>query len=728
MRNYLAALLAVMCCTLQLAAQDAEEPEFKGTAVPEKWQQESAVILAQKLDYAYLRRAMGNNMTIREYVRKRIKLQDKNALEKFSEFYYVTYGKKTEVVFTIIKAGGKVVNVDMASAIEVDKDVDKVFRPIYLSGKSSYYKIAIPDLEIGDIIDYHFASDEDLSLAKGSGEFTPYIFALSEDYPVIYQKYQFELDKGMQIKFRSFNGAPKIQEGDEGYEKAADKRSLVTYAIVDRNRGKTSEERWSYTFRNSPTVKLKIAYNSGGLSNTLFGKKGEATSVGVTMEQLKVMYGSVRYYSSPVVEAVYKDIYDYLKNNDKDELSPDLLVREIYYAFRKVFLEGYYRGDIKGQGQGAYSKVRSKIDARSKKSSEKDDQITVNKILWAAVLNRVCTKLKLDVEILIVMPRYLGTWDEMLFEEELDIAMRMRGNKYYTLFPFDNFDVFAHPSVVYNDANAFAIPIGRDGTGYYKADIPASTCVENSSRQESVITIPETMDLLKIERTSSYSGLEKNDVIELAHYDRAYLNKDFARYIVNPKKVSETGTNYVDPDKDERKKTQLEYLRKSVEREDVEVASYDKFQLVSDGRFDETPMLTYKEVFSIKKLLNKAGRNYLLDIGKLIGAQVKLEEKELTKRENDIWIAYARTISNSFTINLPAGYIVEGLQDLNMNIDNASGSFISTAKQQGNQLLVTTTKVYKKNFDKKERWPDYVAFLEAAYKFTQVKVVLKKQG
>jgi hypothetical protein len=40
---------------------------------------------------------------------------------------------------------------------------------------------------------------------------------------------------------------------------------------------------------------------------------------------------------------------------------------------------------------------------------------------------------------------------------------------------------------------------------------------------------------------------------------------------------------------------------------------------------------------------------------------------------------------------------------------------------------VTSQKIYKKNFDKKESWPNYVAFLEAGYKFSQAKVVLKKK-
>jgi hypothetical protein len=126
-------------------------------------------------------------------------------------------------------------------------------------------------------------------------------------------------------------------------------------------------------------------------------------------------------------------------------------------------------------------------------------------------------------------------------------------------------------------------------------------------------------------------------------------------------------------------------------------------------------------------MVNKAGRNYLLDLGKLIGSQIKLDENEMKTRQNDIWLAYARTISNNITLDIPKGYIVEGFQDLNMSIDNESGSFISTAKVDGDKLVVSTKKIYKKNFDKKEQWPNYVAFLEAGFKFSQSKVVLKKQ-
>src|SRR5882724_3984383 len=195
-RFFLTALATLLFFTGICQEGTVEEPEFKITKVPDNWAQESAVIIAQKIDYAYVRKTMTSGMTIKEYVRKRIKLQDKNALEKFSEFYYATYGKKTDVGYSIIKTSGKVVPVDLSKGIEVDKDVDNVYRPIYLTRNTTFYKIAIPDLEIGDIVDYYYSSSEEVPLEKGQGEFTPYIFSLAYSYPVFYQKFQFDLDKG----------------------------------------------------------------------------------------------------------------------------------------------------------------------------------------------------------------------------------------------------------------------------------------------------------------------------------------------------------------------------------------------------------------------------------------------------------------------------------------------------------------------------------------------------
>ena len=724
-RSVLLAALLSTSCFLGVFGQGSEEPEFKIAIVPDKWKNESAVILAQKIDYAYVRKSMANAMTIKEYVRKRIKLQDKNALENFSEFYYVLYGKKTDVAYSVIKSNGKIVNIDLSNAIEVNKDVPGVFKPIYFTTSTSFYKLAIPDLEIGDIIDYHYESTEDIALQKGYGEFTPYIFTLTYNYPVLYQKFQFELDKGTNAMFKSYNGAPKLREGDDGFDtKASDKKSLVSYSIIDKNREKISDERWNYPYRNSPTVKLKITYNGGGLSNTLFGKKGEASADAVDLERLRAMFASIQYYQNPISDAMAKDVIEYLKNTGKENLPPKQMVREVYYALRKSFLEVYYKGSSDNASLYGSKKRYAGKDVK-KDNTQKEDEVRMNKLLWAAALIKICNIESINIESVAVMPRYLGRWNDMLFEEELELALRLKGDKYYLLLPFNNFDSFAQGYESYDGCEAYSFGL-LGGEGYYKSNIPASSSTDNRSENNISLTVSDGMDLLNVERTSTYAGIEKNDIIGLAHMDRDYLNKDFQKYIVNPKKNKGDNT-YSDAEKDDRIKKQKEYFQERIEKDGFEVNKYDGFKLMQDGRFDDSPTLAFKENYSLKKMVNKAGRNYLLDLGKMIGSQIKLDENEMKNRQNDIWLAYARTISNNISLDIPKGYLVEGYQDLNMSIDNESGSFISTAKIDGDKLLITTKKVYKKNFDKKDLWPNYVAFLEAGYKFSQTKVVLKKQ-
>src|SRR4030095_10103292 len=92
-----------LCFVLTAMGQAPElgvtiEPEFKVMDVPENWKTESAVIIGQRTEYLFTRAAYGKKsaatvVKINEYIHKRIKLQDKNALEKFSTFYYVTMGR-----------------------------------------------------------------------------------------------------------------------------------------------------------------------------------------------------------------------------------------------------------------------------------------------------------------------------------------------------------------------------------------------------------------------------------------------------------------------------------------------------------------------------------------------------------------------------------------------------------------------------------------------------------
>jgi hypothetical protein len=720
------------------------EKEFEATAVPEKWKNESAVIIGQKTEYLFARVFSGKTSTvvrIHEYVHKRIKLQDKNSLEKFSTFYYVTMGKDGNAEYKIIKANGKENTVNMGSALEEEQDIPAIYKPILFKMNFKKMKIAIPDLEVGDIIDYTIKSSFDWDMRQSGIEFTPFIFSLANSYPTMFQQYRFTMADGMKVKYKGFNGAPAIKY-DPKASVFGDKNSYLSYYFLDKDREKMNEERWSYQYRNTPTVKFRVVLladndeSSKGLGQATIDRSS------LTMDQVYQRYVGAGAYMTTTVTSLVGYTTEYMAKKKADGVlkTDDDIIRETYYCLRKVFLEMYYKGPVHSDlekymtGKKLYKKVLAaeKKDVTSQKE-EKEDEIRISGVTFATALRMAFAAMGVQSELFVYMPRTLGTWRDAVFMEELDYVLRVKGKKkFYYLEAFNNFDAFATPYPYLENAEGYAIGY-QEKDQYVRASIPASASNDNIEKQEYFLSLSDAMDVMRVERTSSYLGATKTGRIEQANLDRSYLNFDFDKYYNEPKKTKkgdnafvETSTKYNDPDKDERLKERRELFEKDVKAE-FDIDKYDEFELVKDGRFGDTAWLQYKERFTLKKLISKAGRNYIVEIGKMIGDQIKLDSNEIKTRQTDIWIPYARTIANIITLNIPAGYTVDGLQDLNINVDNESGSFISTAKLEGEKLLITTKKLYKKNFDKKELWSNYIAFLEPAYKFSQAKIVLKKK-
>lgn len=722
----------------------AIEKEFEVTAVPDKWKNESAVIIGQKTEYLFTRVFSGKTSTvvrIHEYVHKRIKLQDKNSLEKFSTFYYVTMGKDGKAEYKIIKTTGKENMVNMAAAIEEEQDVPAIYKPILFKMNFKKMKIAIPDLEVGDIIDYTIKSSFDWDMRQEGIEFTPFIFSLANSYPTMFQQYRFTMADGMKVRYKGFNGAPNIKY-DPKASVFGDKNSYLSYYFLDKDREKMNEERWSFQFRNTPTVKFRVVLLADNDESSKSLGQATIDRSSLTMDQVYKRYVGVGAYMTTTVSSLvgYTTEYMVKKKTDGVLKTDDDIIRETYYCLRKVFLEMYYKGPVHSElekyitGKKLYKKVLAaeKKDVTSQKE-EKEDEIRINAVTFATALRVALATLGIQSELFVYMPRTLGTWRDAVFMEELDYVLRVKGKKkFYYLEAFNNFDAFATPYSYLENAEGYAIGY-QEKEQYFRAAIPASTVNDNVEKQDYVLSLSDAMDLIRVERTSSFLGTTKSGHIEQANMDRSYLNFDFDKYYNEPKKSKksdnafiETSAKYEDPDKDERLKERKELFEKDLKKE-FDIDKYEDFKLIKDGRFGDTAWLQYKERFTLKKLISKAGRNYILEIGKMIGDQVKLDSNEIKARQSDIWIPHAWTIENAITLNIPAGYTVDGLQDLNVTVDNESGSFISTAKLDGEKLLITTKKLYKKNFDKKEAWPNYIAFLEPAYKFSQAKIVLKKK-
>ncbi|RSK35259.1 DUF3857 domain-containing protein [Hymenobacter metallilatus] len=145
----------------------------------------------------------------------------------------------------------------------------------------------------------------------------------------------------------------------------------------------------------------------------------------------------------------------------------------------------------------------------------------------------------------------------------------------------------------------------------------------------------------------------------------------------------------------------------------------------------EKPFIVDATVESVA-LLDRAGPKYLFKVGTLLGPQSELYQSE--QRQFDVENEFNRSYSRTITFEVPAGYQVRNLQDLNMNVTagpTANGPeylFNSSYQQQGQKVTVTIREYYRQI-----RWPksDFEAFrsvVNAAANFNKVVLVMEKKS
>lgn len=89
-------------------------------------------------------------------------------------------------------------------------------------------------------------------------------------------------------------------------------------------------------------------------------------------------------------------------------------------------------------------------------------------------------------------------------------------------------------------------------------------------------------------------------------------------------------------------------------------------------------------------------------------------------------MGFARTFNSEIVMLIPEGFSVEGIDNLNMDVSNTYGGFVSTARVEENKLMIKTSKYYTQNHCSATDWPHMVSFLNAAVMFSKSKILLKK--
>jgi hypothetical protein len=148
-----------------------------------------------------------------------------------------------------------------------------------------------------------------------------------------------------------------------------------------------------------------------------------------------------------------------------------------------------------------------------------------------------------------------------------------------------------------------------------------------------------------------------------------------------------------------------------------------------DLSFDPENNLNVTTEYTAQSLVEKAGEDYLIAVGKVIGKQSELyQEKE---RKLDIEFASISDYNHEIVLNIPTGYTFSGLEAIKINNELRDGEkvvmrFYSDYTLEGNKLTIKVNEVYKVLKVAKK---DYVAFrdvINSAADFNKVVLVLSK--
>ena len=386
-------------------------PAFAVTTTPAKWVDESAVVMGYKRSILFDKKTSGGFFTPRqknvfffEKVRFKIQLHDKNSVESFSEIYFRYSVKEDGFVARIIKPDGETIAVDLKEAVELEPgtDIPEFFKSFFdqTSGaQSRYYKVAIPNLEPGDVLEYASYTKSKLDV-RGSGfvEFDPQYEICSKGYPVMYNEIDIETDDKSFFKSLSLNGAPEFKKEN------SDDKEFFRYVFTDRDRGVEKDVNFVNRFLVYPMVKFQVIYaNSENVKGLMIGGKGELKN-GFNKEELALRAweeyagtaGNGLLYNPAA--SLFVSCWDDLKKMGAKDWSDQQYIRNAWYL------------------------IRNRVVFRTNYLSDK---------MFAYIFSNLLARHDIKSELVISTPNTIGKLKDVLFDGEIRYAVKVNDQLYY---------------------------------------------------------------------------------------------------------------------------------------------------------------------------------------------------------------------------------------------------------------------------------------------------------
>lgn len=668
--------------------------DFQKRTVPDRYKNASAVILSyyRELSTDYYRKATADlvlNLRLTRQIdctdmeRMLIQINDKKALKDYSEFTFKTksrkwtwgYHHKTQTVLGIrvIKKNGNVQEVSLDDYVDVkegknDKDLSQ--------------KIAVPGLEVGDCIDV-FSLDQ---IDTQEQQLDPFYFVLRQDEPVLYTKVHCVLDQSLATVYRTMNGAPDFTQTTD-----KDKNAVLDM-VMDKPIDAESSI-WYNSLEQSPFIemyitptKAKVAVVEKAMRQK--GVRGNPDVTPILQDDWKLLksYVSKGGYSPAGLPSTYKSVF---KSAKKEGMSAEEKADRIY-SFEYV---------SSGSSQRAFNTVANYL-----------------------------RKLGVEIEMGITTPFGALPVDKLINYNSTSWFFRLKGTDVY-YFPG------TYPKV------ASEIPYIYQGRKAYMQDseeqitIPVSQAEDNKSVTDMVVKLDGTK--LDISRKVTYSGEQKMYGQSLVSPDNTLFGSSqleaYWRYLKYDDK--DPYSCYTKKESAELKGAFNEYRKNAIDPFKAEISSYHDGDPVQVGGYGvdcvgirrDSSNFVYHVDYVMDGMVKRAGNNYLLSVGKLIGSSLKLEGKD-RERIDDVWRKMAFVDEWNIEIPLPQGYKVsaEALKKIETSVANECGEFTVKATAGIESVKVYVRKCFAHRVEPVSNWSKLLALVDACSAFADKQMVIAK--
>lgn len=668
--------------------------DFQKRTVPDRYKNASAVILSyyRELSTDYYRKATADlvlNLRLTRQIdctdmeRMLIQINDKKALKDYSEFTFKTksrkwtwgYHHKTQTVLGIrvIKKNGNVQEVSLDDYVDVkegknDKDLSQ--------------KIAVPGLEVGDCIDV-FSLDQ---IDTQEQQLDPFYFVLRQDEPVLYTKVHCVLDQSLATVYRTMNGAPDFTQTTD-----KDKNAVLDM-VMDKPVDAESSI-WYNPLEQSPFIEMYIT----------------PTKAKVAVVEKAMRQKGVR--GNPDVTPILQDDWKLLKSYvSKGGYSPAGLPSTCKSVFKSAKKEGM---SAEEKADRIYS-----FEYVSSGSSQRAFNTVANYL----------RKLGVEIEMGITTPFGALPVDKLINYNSTSWFFRLKGTDVY-YFPG------TYPKV------ASEIPYIYQGRKAYMQDseeqitIPVSQAEDNKSVNDMVVKLDGTK--LDISRKVTYSGEQKMYGQSLVSPDNTLFGSSqleaYWRYLKYDDK--DPYSCYTKKESAELKGAFNEYRKNAIDPFKAEISSYHDGDPVQVGGYGvdcvgirrDSSNFVYHVDYVMDGMVKRAGNNYLLSVGKLIGSSLKLEGKD-RERIDDVWRKMAFVDEWNIEIPLPQGYKVsaEALKKIETSVANECGEFTVKATAGNESVKVYVRKCFAHRVEPVSNWSKLLALVDACSAFADKQMVIAK--